>query len=474
MTITLQDITPGKIKPHPKNPRGDVGDVSELAASIREQGILEPLLVVPNGPTSTFVLIAGHRRLAAAKEVKCKTVPCIVREDVTDPGRQLEMALVENLQRVDLTPIEEATGYQQLLEFPGYTIPKIAKATGRSQATVKGRLAISQLPERARSAVRTGQLNLADALAITEFAKDTAAVNRLTKAVGTSNFKWELENARRKKAAAALTAKTRKALAAAGTKILAKPPHWKEKFSWLDQADLDQHTDCGGLAAVIQQSGTASYVCLNPDAHQNSDEADIDAGGADESPEDAARRAEAEKARAEREQLHDDLKVAAAVRRAHLADVIASGADSPIAHETLLRLVTYSASTATPFAMEILGLDYDPDAAAEDNDAKLKARLAALNVNQLAVTLDVLLNANPDGDLEQPVGWGNGFGDSCKGWRHRLGTVYGYEWSQVELEQLEKHPDDQGPLTAEEAEESDSYEHSDLCDAIDEFEDIDA
>ena len=462
MTITLQDITPGKIKPHPKNPRGDVSDVSELAASIREQGILEPLLVVPNGPTSTFVLIAGHRRLAAAKEVKCKTVPCIVREDVTDPGRQLEMALVENLQRVDLTPIEEATGYQQLLEFPGYTIPKIAKATGRSQATVKGRLAISQLPERARSAVRTGQLNLADALAI-------------TKAVGTSNFKWELENARRKKAAAALTAKTRKALAAAGTKILAKPPHWKEKFSWLDQADLDQHTDCGGLAAVIQQSGTASYVCLNPDAHQNSDEADIDADGADESPEDAARRAEAEQVRTERDQLAADLKVAAAVRRAHLAEVINRGTGSPIGHETLLRLTTYAAMPTAPvYAMEVLGLDYNPDAQPADNDAKLKQRLAALDVDQLAITLDVLLNANPDSDLELPAGWGAGYGDSCKGWRHRLGTVYGYEWSQVELDQLAKHPDEQGPPTAEEADESDSYEHSDLRDAIAEFEDADA
>ena len=470
MTITLQDITPGKIKPHPKNPRGDVGDVSELAASIREQGILEPLLVVPNGPTSTFVLIAGHRRLAAAKEAKCKTVPCIVRDDVTDPGRQLEMALVENGQRVDLTPIEEATGYQQLLEFPGYTVPKIAKAMGRSLATVKGRLAIAKLPEKARTAVSTGQLTLAAALAITEFAKDTAVVNRLTKAAGTPNFRWELENARRKKAAAALTVKTRKALDASGTKILDKAPHWNEKFSWIDHADLDQHAECGGLAAVIQQSGTASYVCLNPDAHTDSDESGLDAGDADQSPEQAAQRAEAAKARAEREQLHDDLKVAAAVRRAHLADVIASGADSPIAHETLMRLTTYSASTATPFAMEILGLDHNPDTPAEDNDAKLKARLAALNVNQLAITLDVILNANPDGDLELPVGWGSGYGDSCKGWRHRLGTVYGYEWSQAELDQLAKHPDEQGPPTAEEAEEAVGYEHSDLRDAIDEVE----
>lgn len=151
MTVTLQDLKPAQIKPHKNNPRRVVGDLDELAASIGEQGILEPLIVAPNGTGDTYVLIAGHRRLAAAKQAKAKTVPCLVRDDLTDPAVQLEAMLVENLQRADLTAVEEAQAYQQLLEFPGYTQPRIAKTTGRAIGTVRARLKLAQLPKPALS-----------------------------------------------------------------------------------------------------------------------------------------------------------------------------------------------------------------------------------------------------------------------------------------------------------------------------------
>src|SRR6266581_4172034 len=140
--MELQHLELGLIHPHKANPRHDVGDVTELAASMKAIGVLEPLIVATGANDFGFTLIAGHRRLAAAHKAKLKTVPCHVRDDLNTSEKQLEAMLVENLQRINLTAVEEADAYQALLEFPDYTVDKISKTTGRSLKTVKQRLAI--------------------------------------------------------------------------------------------------------------------------------------------------------------------------------------------------------------------------------------------------------------------------------------------------------------------------------------------
>ena len=147
------------------NPRRDVGDVSDLAASIRSVGLLEPLIVCQQGPSEPYLVVAGHRRLAAAALAGLSVVPVIVRR-LTDAERT-EIMVIENLQREGLAPLEEALAYRRLIDL-GYSQRKLAERVGSSQATVSKRLALLNLPEAARAALDSGRITLEDAQALTK------------------------------------------------------------------------------------------------------------------------------------------------------------------------------------------------------------------------------------------------------------------------------------------------------------------
>jgi ParB/RepB/Spo0J family partition protein len=159
--MNVTEIPTGQLVPHPHNVRRDIGDVTELAASITGVGLLQPLTVAPVGEDE-YVVIAGHRRLAAAKKAGLATVPCLVRHDLVNRVDQLEAMLTENLQRTDLTVMEEAAAYEQLTLL-GVKPAEIAKSTGRSRGTVDSRLRLMALPEKAKHSLDVGQLTLADA-----------------------------------------------------------------------------------------------------------------------------------------------------------------------------------------------------------------------------------------------------------------------------------------------------------------------
>lgn len=180
-----------QIVPHPGNVRNDVGDLEELVASIRVKGILQPLLVAPH-PTreGDFVLLAGHRRLAAAKRVGLRTVPVTIRRDLTDDAAQLEVMLSENLQRADLTVMEEAKAYQTLIEFPGYSVDRIAKKTGRSASTVRRRLELTHTPETVQDQIVSGDVPLERALVIAQVEDDPQAVEELAAVAADPEWSW--------------------------------------------------------------------------------------------------------------------------------------------------------------------------------------------------------------------------------------------------------------------------------------------
>lgn len=142
---TVVQLPVDALVPSTANPRIKLRGLDELADSVKEHGVLEPLLVTGNGH-STFVVLAGHRRLAAAKKAGLKTVPCLVRE--YSEGAQLEIQLIENLQRDDLSPLEEAKGFGQLVELKKST-REIARLVGRSQSHVMHRLSILRLSPKA-------------------------------------------------------------------------------------------------------------------------------------------------------------------------------------------------------------------------------------------------------------------------------------------------------------------------------------
>ncbi len=145
-----------KIEPNPAQPRSEIGDLSELTSSIGEKGILEPLLVKPTGIDS-WMIIAGERRWRAANNAGLTEVPCI-EMDIDEKGIA-EIALIENLQRKDLTVWEESDGLAALATRFGYTHEEIAKKIGKSRTTVTESLAIAGLPNEIRDKCRETKIN---------------------------------------------------------------------------------------------------------------------------------------------------------------------------------------------------------------------------------------------------------------------------------------------------------------------------
>jgi ParB family chromosome partitioning protein len=133
-----------KIEPNPEQPRVEIGDLTELTGSIKEKGVLEPLLVKPNRETGTWMIIAGERRWRSANLAGLREVPCIELD--IDEREVAEIALIENLQRKDLNVWEEADGLAALGSRFGYTHDEIAKKIGKSRTTVTEAMAIAGLP----------------------------------------------------------------------------------------------------------------------------------------------------------------------------------------------------------------------------------------------------------------------------------------------------------------------------------------
>jgi ParB family chromosome partitioning protein len=135
------------IEPNPEQPRSNFGNLEDLTASIREKGVLEPILVRSIAP-GQFQIISGERRYRAAIAAELDEIPAIELD--ADDREVLEIALIENIQRKDLTPFEEAEGFQFLQEKFGYTHEKIAQVIGKSRTTITETLQINDIPDRIR------------------------------------------------------------------------------------------------------------------------------------------------------------------------------------------------------------------------------------------------------------------------------------------------------------------------------------
>ncbi|WP_417308999.1 ParB/RepB/Spo0J family partition protein [Devosia sp.] len=140
------------------NPRHefDPNQLEELTSSIREKGIMQPLLVRPTEDPNMFEIIAGERRWRAAQRAGLHDVPVLIRE--VDDKEALELAIIENVQRVDLNPLEEAMGYEQLIEQFDYTQQDLAQVIGKSRSHVANTLRLMKLPTDVRDMVGRGEL----------------------------------------------------------------------------------------------------------------------------------------------------------------------------------------------------------------------------------------------------------------------------------------------------------------------------
>jgi ParB family chromosome partitioning protein len=137
-----------QIRPNPEQPRKALGDLRELSDSIREKGVLEPLLVRFVPREDCYYIISGERRYHASRAAGLREVPCI--EKMADDAETLEIALIENMQRKDLTPFEEADGLHQLATRFEYTHDDVAKKIGRARSSVSETLTLRNIPEALR------------------------------------------------------------------------------------------------------------------------------------------------------------------------------------------------------------------------------------------------------------------------------------------------------------------------------------
>lgn len=282
-TITtgeLLELKLSELKPAPDNPRLDVGDVTELAASIKALGILEPILAMrQNGH---YLIVAGARRYAGAKKAGLVTVPVIVRE--FEEKDRISAMLVENLQRNDLTIMEEARALHRLIDDCGMSQRDLAAKVGRSQGHISKRLALIDLLKDALKELDAGGITIEEALELAKI-KDPKRQLKVWKMRGQTYggiaraVRDELELIEREKRVAAETAK----LEAAGARVIAfdsKGNHYYPELpagvigiskdgSWNDlRIDPGKHKNepCHA-AAVNPRTGEVVLVCTDRTRH---------------------------------------------------------------------------------------------------------------------------------------------------------------------------------------------------------------
>lgn len=179
-------ISVDKLDPNPEQPRVEFGDLTELTASIAEKGVLEPLLVKPNRLTGRWMIIAGERRWRSAQRAGLKEVPCVEME--VDEGTVAEIALIENMQRKDLTVWEEADGLLSLIERFGYSHEDVAKKVGKSRSTVTEALSIARIPADVREICTSGEINAKSSLLQIVRQPDDDSMRRLAKQIASQGL----------------------------------------------------------------------------------------------------------------------------------------------------------------------------------------------------------------------------------------------------------------------------------------------
>jgi ParB family chromosome partitioning protein len=155
------------LRPNPRNPRRafSEAELDELAASVRERGIVQPIVVRPvRGLTDAYEIIAGERRWRAAQRANLHDVPIVAIE--ASDGEALELAIIENVQRTDLNPLEEAAGYQSLIQEFGHGQDDIARIVGKSRSHVANTLRLLKLPEKVKAYLQAGKLSAGHARAL--------------------------------------------------------------------------------------------------------------------------------------------------------------------------------------------------------------------------------------------------------------------------------------------------------------------
>ena len=214
MTAYVELIPINDLHPNPDNPRKDLGDLTELAASIKAKGILQNLTVVPRfsgNKLDGFRIVIGHRRHAAAKLAGLEALPCIVA--CFTPQEEFETMMVENVHRSDLTVYEQAEGFQMMLDMGG-SVEEVAQKTGFSETTIRRRVKLLELDKKKFHKAEERGGTMQDYLKLNEI-KNPELRNKVLDAIGTAEFNVALKNAVSQEENEAYIAEVKAALEAA-------------------------------------------------------------------------------------------------------------------------------------------------------------------------------------------------------------------------------------------------------------------
>ncbi|ROP45926.1 ParB/RepB/Spo0J family partition protein [Pseudokineococcus lusitanus] len=511
------EIPAKHLTPHPKNVRVDVGDVTDLAASIKTQGVLQPLVVAPMAPAKgsrskqqQYVVIAGHRRLAAATTARLTVLPCVVREDLVGEAEQLQAMLVENGQRTDLTPVEEGDAYRALTLDYGVSVKDLAKNIGRSQQLVRGRITLSGSPDSVRTRVIAGQVPIEQAIELASFDGLPEVHDALAKHLGGSSWSWALQDARNARTGAEAFTRDVRDVERSQTRRVEERPDGdvvvtlddlseaasEQAFTAVldaqhedvpeDEAEqaasaaaaearaalaVEGHASCPGHCAYIQQGragtytgwqpGYVQYCCDQPVLHANVTGWEAPSRGSDEA---AAAAAAREQERQDRErELDAALKLAATLRRAHLADhasALSPAAAITAAVEVIVDKVAGSGRGSVAAFAEILDIELPlPPGYGADLDYTERDRLAKKAAAGQRTALTTALTGRPLPELVALIRVAEwlpeeaGIADTTSRWVWQRAGDYlralagmGYTWSPVEEQAL---PDDVRPAAEE-------------------------
>ena len=303
----IQNIPIDKIIPHEKNPRTELGDLTELADSIRQSGIFQNLTVVvcqipeedqmwrdAKAVTTWrqgYKAIIGHRRLAAAKLAGLKEVPCAIVE--MDEKTQIATMLLENMQRADLTVYEQAQGIQMMLDL-GEDINSISEKTGFSQSTIRRRVKLLDLDKDTFKATQERDVSLMDYAELDRI-KDAALKNEVAKHLGTNNFKSQLAKSIEKQELAEKRAKVIEILETFATKVEDREGYRAQYLPPWSYANFEFPEDTDEIQYYYCLSGDDLYLLQDID-DEDDDEAETQKKAAQEAEEERKKRESALKA----------------------------------------------------------------------------------------------------------------------------------------------------------------------------------
>lgn len=259
----LQQIEITRLYPHPDNPRKNVGDVTELADSLKQNGVYQNLTVVAGGKgvpegVEGYTVIIGHRRLAAAKQAGLTVLPCTVAE--MSETKQVETMLLENMQRSDLTVYEQAQGFQMLLDL-GETQQSIAEKTGFSPATVSRRVKLLNIKSAAFEKTQNKQISMEDYLKIADLKSKSAQKEALEDA-GTNNFNWTMQRLLKEQLKNDVLPKIEKELKAHSAKKIKDGQQWSSEYTGLKSINYSDYKE-GELKKGIKKVKEIFYYIFS-------------------------------------------------------------------------------------------------------------------------------------------------------------------------------------------------------------------